>query len=55
MPQLDKKIAWEKWRDPYLFEEELSELQETLSQLNEEEDDMYQEFADELEENTPTL
>tara|TARA_Y100001963_G_C6464423_1_gene301637 strand:+ start:98 stop:529 length:432 start_codon:yes stop_codon:yes gene_type:complete len=55
MPQLDKKIAWEKWRDPYLFEEELSELQETLSQLNEEEDDMYQEFADELEDISESL
>jgi hypothetical protein len=50
MPQQDKKIAWEKWRDPYLFDEELEQITESLSNLSEDEEDMYQEFSEELAE-----
>jgi len=49
MSQVDKKIAWEKWRDPYLFEEELAELEEALSEMSEEDDEAYQDFSDELD------
>ena len=56
MSQVDKKIAWEKWRDPYLVDEELEEIiADSLGGLTEEEEGLYQEFSEELEESDPFM
>ena len=56
MSDYEKKIAWEKWRDPYLVDEELEEIiADSLGGLTEEEEGLYQEFSEELEESDPFM
>lgn len=50
MSDYEKKIAWEKWRDPYLVDEDLEEIiADSLGDLSEEEEGLYQEFSEELD------